>query len=177
MTTKVKFNRELLKQICERDKCIVDFDKIDKYNSDVKIEFICNCGDISNKKLYQIYYGGGAYCKTCTLSRAQNKKRERFLEKYGVENPSQLEEIKAKKKQTSLCNYGTENPAKLQIVKDKYRQTCLQKYGVDSYNKRKDFQEKKEQTCLEKYGVKNPFQSEEVKTKIKETLLEKYHFY
>lgn len=54
MTVKVKYNRELLEQICERDKCIVDFDKIQEYNQKVVIEFICSCGS-THKKYSKIY--------------------------------------------------------------------------------------------------------------------------
>ena len=66
MTSKVKYNRELLEQVCERDKCIVDFDNIEKYNRDVRIEFVCSCGNNDVKNFRVINQKGGGYCQKCT---------------------------------------------------------------------------------------------------------------
>lgn len=81
MTSKVKYNRELLEQVCERDKCIVDFANIEKYNRDVRIEFVCSCGKNYIKKYYQIYNCSGAYCKDCTQINQQKKSKQTFIQK------------------------------------------------------------------------------------------------
>jgi imidazole glycerol phosphate synthase subunit HisF len=84
--SKIKYDKNLLQEICNRDKCIIDFDKIKKYNRDIKIEFICNCG-IKNIKTFRcIYEGGGGYCKICTENIRQEKVKNTCLDKYGVEN-------------------------------------------------------------------------------------------
>ncbi len=121
---------------------------------------------------------------------AAKKIKQTCLEKYGVENPSQLQEVKDKKeknisnssfkfKQTCLEKYGVENPSQLQEVKDKKEKIFQEKYGVKSpiiINRPKTNNRKKsKKTCLEKYGVENPSQLQEVKDKKEKTCLEKYN--
>jgi very-short-patch-repair endonuclease len=61
------------------------------------------------------------------------------LDKYGVENVSQLEEIKKKKIDTLMDNYGVDCamfiPGMIDQVNEKKRKTCLEKYGVDNVSK------------------------------------------
>jgi hypothetical protein len=71
MTAKVKYNRELLEQICERDKCIVDFEKIENYYYNTRIDFICCCGNIHNKSFTYLYKNSGGFCKICTEENRQ----------------------------------------------------------------------------------------------------------
>ena len=52
--TKTKYDKKLLEEICNRDKCIIDFEKIGKYNRDKEIEFTCKCGN-NYKKLLDYY--------------------------------------------------------------------------------------------------------------------------
>ena len=33
--TKICYDKNLLQEVCNRDKCIIDFDKIEKYNRDI----------------------------------------------------------------------------------------------------------------------------------------------
>ncbi len=139
MTAKVKYNKKLLEQICERDKCIIDFDKIEKYNRDVRIEFICCCGNNCKKTLRCLYEGGGAHCQKCTEKLRQTKVKQKSLDKYGVEHFTQVKEIK-----------------------DKVKQTCLNKYGVDCVLQSEQVKMKSKQTCLDKYGVEYPQQNAEV---------------
>lgn len=55
-------------------------------------------------------------CKTC-------KTKKTNLEKWGVENPSQVKEIKEKKKKTLIENWGVDHPSKSDIIKEKKRET------------------------------------------------------
>ena len=119
MTAKVKYNRELLEQVCERDKCVIDFDKIEKYNRDVRIEFACSCGNVYIKNYYQIYNCSRAYCKTCTQINQQKKSKQTFIQKYGVDNPLKNEVVKNKTKTTMLLKYGVEHPSQLDEFKRK----------------------------------------------------------
>jgi hypothetical protein len=98
MTAKFKYNRDLLKQICERDACKVDFEKIEKYNRDIRIEFICCCGKSHSKTFRQLYEKSKGYCKECTI----NNTKKANVQKWGVENPAQSKEIKDKIKQVNL---------------------------------------------------------------------------
>ena len=68
----------------------------------------------------------------------QEKRNETNRKRFGVDNPSQSQEIKDKKKETFLKNYGVDNIWKLKeyrtwwesFVKEKYGKVCL----ADLYN-------------------------------------------
>ncbi len=122
------------------------------------------------------------------LSNGREKANNTCLERYGCENPSQVQEIKDKKVKTCLEHFGVENPTQATYVKEKSKKTKLEKYGSETYNNRdqakdtcitrygcttplqnKDVQEKAKQTCLDRYGVEYPSQSIEIKEKVKQT--------
>ena len=103
-------------------------------------------------------------CRNCFL-------KKNNLEKYGVENVSQLQEIKERKKETCLKNYGVEFPAQSLEIQEKTKETNLEKYGVENVSQSPEIQEKIKETNLEKYGVENVSQIQEVKEKKKETCL------
>ena len=58
--------------------------------------------------------------------------RQSNLEKYGVENPSQREDIKQLKKQTCLKNYGVENPNQSHEIRERTKATNIQRYGTEN---------------------------------------------
>lgn len=58
------------------------------------------------------------------------KYKKTCLEKYGVENPSQVKEVKDKKKETTLLHYGVEYPWQSEEIKEKISNTVMKKYGV-----------------------------------------------
>jgi len=173
--SKIKYDKNLLQEICNRDKCIIDFDKIEKYNRDIKIEFICNCGIKYTKTICRLYKSC-AYCKICTLNIKNEKSKQTCIDKYGVEHSSKSQEIKNKYKQTCLNKYGVENASQSQEVKVKIKQTCLDKYGVENAFQSQEVKDKSKQTCLDKYGVEYSMQSQEVKDKSKQSCLDKYGF-
>ena len=96
------------------------------------------------------------------------------LEKYGVENISQLQSIKDKKEQRALEKYGCKNVSQSKAIKDKIKQTNLERYGVENAAQSKEVQAKIKKTNLEKYGVESAVLSKEVQDKIKQTNLERY---
>jgi hypothetical protein len=85
--------------------------------------------------------------------------------KYGVENISQLEEIKNKKRETTFKNYGVEHNSQCQIVKDKKINTCLKNNGVEHPQQSKEIKNKSKQTCFNNYGVEHPTQNQEIAEK------------
>ena len=134
---------------------------------------------------------------TCQRKCAFKKAKNTMIQKYGVENPGQLNTHIEKCKETNLKKYGTEwftqtdeyiekcketsirvygvhHYVCQDIVKENIKNQLMQKYGVDSPLKNKEQKEKFKKTCLEKYGVEYPMQQEEIKNKSKETCLEKY---
>ena len=61
----------------------------------------------------------------------QNKSKQTVIERYGVENVSQNENIKKKKELTCKKNHGVTNILKLKSTHDLARKTIREKYGVD----------------------------------------------
>lgn len=76
--------------------------------------------------------------------------------KYG----ERLESCRKKALKTVQERYGegVQNVSQIPEVKEKKRQTYLKKYGYDNPNKAPEVKEKKKQTCLERYGVASPIQ-------------------
>jgi hypothetical protein len=128
--------------------------------SKTPIDLVCDsCGDEKSiqYKLYTSYgYSNGDYfCRKC-------KMKKNNLEKWGVENPFQLESVKEKSRKTNLENFGVEFISQSTDIKEKIKKT-ISELDKDSVNR------KREVTNLEKWGVKNVSQSEEIKGKKEET--------
>ena len=85
----------------------------------------------------------------------RNKAKVTLNKKYGLDNVSQIPEIKNKKIKTSLINFGVEHPTQSEIIKNKTKETCIKKYGSDNPSKVKKFQQKRVQTIIDKYGVEH----------------------
>ena len=96
------------------------------------------------------------------------------LEKYGVKNISQSNEIKKKIKENNIKKYGVSNVSQISAIKQKKKESCLRNYGVDVPIKSKKIQNKIKQTNLERYGCEHPQQNKIIKEKTKKTNLEKY---
>ncbi|MGI0075924.1 MAG: DUF7487 domain-containing protein [Nitrosopumilaceae archaeon] len=135
-----------------------------------------NCGiDIrykSNTK--QRYSTFCSYKCAYTSHEVKQKRKQTWLEKYGVIHPSKSKKIQEKIKQTNLKKYGIEWNISSRQSKEKQIQTCLKKYGVDNVFKSDGIKEKIKQTNLKRYGVENPRQSKQIEEKIKQTNLKKY---
>lgn len=101
---------------------------------------VCN----KNPKIWYTYTSG--YKTTCSVQCAHNhptkykKKKQTCLETYGVEHPSQLDDIKKKKRETCLKNYGVDNPSKCPEIQQKKIGTCLERYGTE-FSQQKHFSE------------------------------------
>jgi len=59
------------------------------------------------------------YCKKCTIKKQQEKQKITNLDRYGVVNVFQNEEIKKIIKETNLQRYGCENPSQNEQIKQK----------------------------------------------------------
>jgi len=132
------------------------------------------------------------YSKGCS---SHHSSRITLQEKYGVDNPSELEatnkkrgetlqekyggigfasnKIKNKADKTIESIYGVENVSQSKEIKEKVKNTFIKKYGgVGAASK--EIRKKMEESTQNNYGVDNPFKSEIVKQRIKETNKEKY---
>lgn len=103
-----------------------------------------------------------------------DKRRKVIKERYGVENPMQSDTLKERQKQSVINKYGVENVSQVKEIRDKVRKTNLEKYGNEEFLGSTIGREKSQNGMMNKYGVVNAFQSEDIKKKIKEVNLSKY---
>ena len=102
------------------------------------------------------------------------KTKETIEKLYGVENISQLDEIKQRKEETCLKNHGVRNPLQSKEIRELGKQTSLEKYGTEHPMQSDIVQQKMKNTNVGRYGVENVFQAESIKQKCVITLLERY---
>ena len=102
------------------------------------------------------------------------KTRKTCLQKYGVENPSQVQEIKNRKSETLMKHYGVSNPMHDDGIKENLKKAVLDKYGVEYSWQAESVKEKIRKSNLERYGVENPMKSEIIREKAKKTNLDRY---
>ena len=119
--------------------------------------------------------------------------KQTCLEKYGVENPYQVEAFKEKAKQTKLSRYGDENYRNQEqieltclkkynttnggwspIAQEKIKQTNKLHWGQEYYFGCHDYFEKTRATCQQKYGTDWPAQVTGFQERIEQTMLKKY---
>jgi len=84
----------------------------------------------------------------------RTKTKEKWVDKYGVDNPMKRPEILEKCKGTNRKNLGVDWPAQSAKVQSLYKSSSLEKYGVDHIFKTG----KSKSTCFARYGVDNPMQ-------------------
>ena len=126
------------------------------------VPYVVYTKSISNRGYYT--------CQKCKYSKAKITN----MEKYGVESPSQLEEVQNKMKETWLRRYGYENPGQAPEIKKKILEVNRAKYGVDNPFQLPAFQQKTRQTMIERYGKPYTMQVPEFFEKAKATNLERY---
>lgn len=103
-----------------------------------------------------------------------DKQKATFSERYNVENPSQLEEIKLKKQNTCQINFGVAWPGQSSLVKEKSKTTCKQRFGVEYSLQAPSVREKSKQTNLKHFGVEVPVQCQQIREKMANTCIERY---
>lgn len=119
----------------------------------------------------------------------KHKVKKTLLDRYGVENISQVPEVRDKKIETCRKNFGVDFPMQSPKVREKSKQVCLKKYGVPSASMSEEYKniiyrnlfliprengltpfeqglEKIKLSNLEKFGVPYYFESEEFKRKL-----------
>lgn len=93
------------------------------------------------------------------------KKRQVMLERYGTDNPQQLQWVRDKSRMTNLERYGTEVGSQSSEVKARMRATNQQRFGVDWHTQSENFAHKAKETWRKHYGVDHPMRADEVKAK------------
>lgn len=102
--------------------CVKDY--YDKYIKQPNEEICIRCGKPTTFK--GINKG---YCKYCSVKCSQNDFTVR-------------EKVSTTYKKTMLDKYGVENPQQVQFIKDKTKQTCLEKYGSEYAISSKEIKDK-----------------------------------
>lgn len=172
----MKYDYNTLNAFCNEQNILLCEDySSQKLNSNTIIEGKCVNDDchLIMKKEFRSFINN-PYCNNCSKTNAKQKLKTTWLNKYGVEHISKLDEIKEKVKKTTLERYGSECSLQNSSVKEKSKKTCLKKYGVEQFSQSKSHREKTKITNLEKYGVEHFTQSPEFKIKFKNTCLDKY---
>lgn len=96
--------------------------------------------------------------------------KEACLKKYGVEHPSQSDEVHEKLKAAVKEKHGVEYG----FLLEKSRETMLDRYGVEYSMQSAEVQETRRNNALEKYGVDHPMKGDALKDKVRAIKLEKY---
>lgn len=149
-------------------------DYYDKYLKKENDGICLHCGQKTN------FSGIGGYYKFCCIdcisksSILQKKRKQTWLQKYGVDNPSKFQKFQDKKIQTNIIKYGTTNYNKSKEAKERYKKICIEKYGVDNVFKSKEIKELIKQTNLKKFGCENPSQNKDLQNKKIQTSLKNY---
>lgn len=99
--------------------------------------------------------------------KAQSRVEETNVEKYGVKNPFQSEEIKEKIKDTNLKRYGHTSHTKSDKYKEKIKHILIEKYGTDNVLKDYNIRNKIYKTNISKYGHNNPMKNKDIAQKSK----------
>ncbi len=110
----------------------------------------------------------------CNVDKMNSSRTQSVLQKYGVTNVSQLEEIKAKKIETCVTNYGVSHHLKNKEIRQAIIETNNAIYGSDYATQNDVVKEKTKATTMHKYGVDNVSKSDEIKLKKQQTFIDRY---
>lgn len=130
--------------------------------------------DLFYLKVQQIVKNKYGVDNVSQLKEVREKVKKTVVKRYGVNNISQSEDIKSKKRQKAIEKYGVNCVLQNETIKEKIKNTNMQKYGVNNIGKSKIVRNKAKKTNLERYGVEYPGQSAIIKNKIKDTNLQRY---
>ena len=150
--------------------------KIWHWINNINTYYLCKCGKkiTFNKNWLDGYRGGcSAKCSQNNLS-TKEKRKKTTIEKYGVDNVAQNNEIKNRIVETNLEKYGTKCSFQNKEVQKKWIDNIQEKYGVDHYFKTDEFKKKCKIYYLQKYGVEHQSGSEEIQRRIQETCMNRY---
>ncbi len=161
-----RFTKEFLYNLCkEQNITLLREYNEEELNSLKFIDFKCvECNQDTSKR-FEFIIKYTPRCHTCSYADKGNKARKTMLQRYGVKNISQLDEIKNKKKETTFKNYGVEHNSQSDIIKNKKIHTCMNNLGVQYSQQSQEIRNKSKQTCLINYGVEYPSQSQKIKEK------------
>jgi len=127
--------------------------------------------EIKNKKCETMLKNYGVEYVLQSKELINNIKKSKF-QIYGNENYNN----RIQSKETCLSIYGVENPSQSDEIKNKKCETSMKNYGVNNVLQSNEVINKIKCTMLKRYGVTNPMQNRELFLKAKRTL-NKIHQY
>ena len=157
--TKAAFSEEKKKEIKEKTKqTILDkYQNLENYNN-IRLE---KSKQTKLEKYGDEYYNNLEQANTTRENFSEEKKKEienkkkiTLMKKYGK---NYIEVLKNKRIETCIEKYGVENPMMVEEIKEKSKNNQNLKYGKH----REKIVEKSRQTCLERYGVENIFKTQD----------------
>jgi very-short-patch-repair endonuclease len=104
-----------------------------------------------------------------------DKRKRTCMEKYGVDNPSTLESVKAVARATCQKKYGASSSIGNPTIKAKAIDTIRKNYGVDNPMQSAEIRDRVIQTNRDRYGVDYAIQSESSQLKRMQTCRETYY--
>lgn len=155
-----KYSCDLLVKFCDEHGIILaqDYEK-EHFHADLRVECRClteGCEESASKLLYKLIKDGFIYCKACSYQNRRAKTEATNLNKYGVKNPMQNNDVKQKLEATNLKKYGVARPAQNEQVMAKMTATTRAKYDCDNAMQCEDVKKKQQAVLEQKYGVTNP---------------------
>ena len=143
--------------------------------SGVRINVQCEICDtvlsVINKNYNKQILNYNFYC--CKSCATKSKSIITNKEKYGVDFPTQSDEVKEKIKTVNKEKYGSE----YFLHSKKYKEVMIERYGHDMPLKSEILHEKARQTTFNNFGVFYPKQSEEVRKTESINSINKYGVY
>ena len=150
-----------------------------------KVVVKCDYCEESYETTMKIYNTGQKKFPKDACKKCRFKKREEVsLERDGVKNSSQRQDVRQKikdskkrvdeqaalkkRRETCLEKYGAENIAQSDHSKAKYKETCMEKYGVENASSVEEFKKKRKQTNKERYGHEYYLGSQDCQDRVKE---------
>lgn len=164
-------NLECLNSLLNQNFTIDDIIFAIKKHIDLKHHYCPVCGN-------EIHvYRRQRYPKTCSVScglkNSQELRKKLSLERYGVENPKQLQKSKDNYKNIMIERYGGYTFQSKELLQ-KVSKTNLERYGVKVAGANKELHKKNIKTCLKRYGVEHTSKIKENRDKAKKTNLLRY---
>jgi hypothetical protein len=142
--SRLKYNYEMLKNICDEGSVILLVDYKDKYiTRDTRIIGKCIlCENSFNKSLNKLHKQRNFGCEICAKILKFERIKNTMVDKYGIEYAAKLEHFRDKMKSTTLERYGVEHNSQREEIQNKIKKTNLEKYGVERCMQNPEIMEK-----------------------------------
>ena len=162
-----------MQETMQKEYNVQNIMQLQEYRDKIKInqalKTIDEKKEISQKvaKTKKLLYGSSTYNN-------REKAQKTNLEKYGVANIVEREDVREKCKQGSIAKFGVENPFNSKEVQLKADKILREKYGDKKSFADPEVRRKAEITNEKRYGNKNAFRNEDIQHKQFNTIKERY---